>query len=305
MAPFNFRGMMAPTIAPMNKDGSLNLGQIKDYALRLSSNKVKGVFVNGTSGEGMSLTLQERKEVAEAWARHKDLIPTIIIQVGGGCLKDTQELAAHAEKLGVSGIASLPNLYDKPRDLTDLVDYCAMVANAAPKTPFFYYHIPMKTGVQMPMSEFLSMAGKAIPTLAGMKFTDEDVTGEGKKCLSVCGGNMKIFCGFDQTLFDALSAGFDSAINASFNFMAERSIQIFEAIEENKEEAKNHQELITNTMETIIKQTDGFTVGAVKAAMTLMTGLDVGPPRLPNRGLSEAQTRDLRQQLEDMGHKLD
>lgn len=48
------------------------------------------------------------------------------------------------------------------------------------------------------MSEFLEKGVKRVPTLAGIKFTDEDVSGEGKKCLKVDGGNLTVFNGFDQ-----------------------------------------------------------------------------------------------------------
>merc|ERR1711962_1557908 len=156
MSRFPFTGMMAPTFTPMHQDWSLNLEVIPAYAKHLNANGVKGIYVNGTSGEGMSLTVSERKAMHEAWMKCQDLVPTIVLQVGAGCLKDTQELAAHAESLSCSGIAILPCLYDKPVTAQDLVDYCAEVATAAPKTPLLYYHIPFKTGVNILMSEFLS-----------------------------------------------------------------------------------------------------------------------------------------------------
>ncbi|KAK7076304.1 hypothetical protein SK128_003804 [Halocaridina rubra] len=147
MKPFTFKGMMAPTCAPFRSDSSLNLDVIPAYAKWLNNNGVTAVWVNGTAGEGMSMTVSERKAIAEAWMKCRDHIPTVIMQCGAGCFTDTLELVRHAESLNVEGIALLPNLFDRPKSTEDLVDYMEEVSKACPNTPLFYYHIPMKTAV--------------------------------------------------------------------------------------------------------------------------------------------------------------
>lgn len=104
--------------------------------------------VNGTTGEGiLSLTLNERITLAEAWIKNKDQVPTQIIQVGGCAFRDAVTLAAHAEKIGATAIATLPNMFVFPSDVDELVDWVANIAAAAPKTPCLYYHIPNNTKV--------------------------------------------------------------------------------------------------------------------------------------------------------------
>lgn len=55
----------------------------------------------------------------------------------------------------------------QPKDVSILVDHMKSIANAAPRTPFLYYHFPDITGVTIPVYDFLVAAAPAIPTLAG------------------------------------------------------------------------------------------------------------------------------------------
>ncbi|XP_037778360.1 N-acetylneuraminate lyase-like isoform X1 [Penaeus monodon] len=302
MAKFSFHGLMAPTFAPFHSDGSLNLDVIPAYAKHLRNTGVTGVWVNGTAGEGMSMTVAERKKLAEAWMACKKDVGTVIIQCGAGCLLDTQELARHAESLGACGIAVFPCIFDKPRSADELVDYMAEVAKACPGSPLFYYHIPMKTQVNLSMSEFLQKGVERIPTLAGLKFTDGDVSGEGKKCLEVAGRSLTIFNGFDERLQEAVSQGFSCGVNVCYNFCAHHAADILSLMKAGKvEEAKEAQKAIVDLLGVIFKPTGGFSVAGVKAAMTILTGLDVGPSRLPVKPLTPAMQEALRADLAARG----
>lgn len=106
------------------------------------------MLVNGTSGEGMLQTVQERKQVAEAWSaacRKHGLV--LMVQIGGAPYPDVVELARHAEGLAVDGVLCLPELYFKPKSPEKLTEYLRNVAAHCPETPFFYYHISMFTDV--------------------------------------------------------------------------------------------------------------------------------------------------------------
>ncbi|XP_071515354.1 N-acetylneuraminate lyase-like isoform X2 [Panulirus ornatus] len=301
MARLPFRGMMAATFTPFKADGSLKLDVIPTYANYLREKGVKGIWVCGTAGEGMSLTMAERKAQTEAWLKHKDDISTIIIQCGAGSLKDTQELASHAEKAGANGVSVLPNLFDKPKSTEELVEYMAEVAKACPKTPLFYYHIPMKTDVRLSMSEFLTKGVARIPTLSGLKFTDHDVRGEGYKCLQVDNGSLTILNGFDETLQEAIGLGFTSAVNVGFNLFPHLGAQMFSLMEaKNEAEAIKIQEQVVRYLEAIFKQTGGFSVSSVKTAGSLLTGLDFGPTRLPNKPFKDSMIDALRNDLKNL-----
>lgn len=98
----------------------------------------------------MSMNTAERKATAQAWmpAVKSQKNPShVMIQVGGTSLPDVLELAKHAESIKADSILCLPDLYMKPRNISELVAYLRVVSKAAPNTPLLYYHIPMFTNV--------------------------------------------------------------------------------------------------------------------------------------------------------------
>ncbi|KAF2369039.1 DapA-like [Trinorchestia longiramus] len=316
MAPkkrFEFEGMMAPTFAPFNEDGSLNVSVIKRYAQLLHDGGIKGVFINGSMGEGASLTTEERMEVAEAWAKCGDMVGCIVVQVGGASLKDAQILARHAESLNVSAIASLPHLYDKPTTVADLVDYCGEVASAAPNTPFLYYHIPSKTGVNIPMDDFLEAGASAIPTLAGLKFTSLEVEGEGVRCLSAAEGVMTILTGFEKSLTLSRKLKFPGAINGVFNLMPLEAGRLFCLAglpedstccvpkEEREEQIQCLQTKLNTPWEIVIETCGHFSISGTKYFMNTLTGIDVGPARKPHMPLSAVEVKAIKAAMKKNG----
>lgn len=128
---------------------SLDLDVIPKYADYLKNKGIDAILVNGTTGEGMSMSRQERKLVAEKWfPETRRLNLTMMLQIGGTSSTDVFDLARHAETLGVEGVLVLPQLYKKPQTEEELVEYLGLVASFCPNTPLFYYHIPKYTNVQ-------------------------------------------------------------------------------------------------------------------------------------------------------------
>jgi N-acetylneuraminate lyase len=113
-------------------------------------------------------------QLAQAWLdATKPIADTfkLIMHIGCASVEDSKELARHAESIGVPAIASTPPVFFKPENLSELVETMGAIASAAPKTPFYFYHIPMRTGAYFSMYEFFEAAHVRIPTLVGMKFT--------------------------------------------------------------------------------------------------------------------------------------
>lgn len=107
-----------------------------------------GIMVNGMTGEGMTLTMDERKKLTEKWlevARKYEL--KMVINIGGIDLPEIYELAEHAEKLKVDAVMLLPDLFYRPRVEEDLVMYLKDIMLHMPTRPVLYYHIPMMTEV--------------------------------------------------------------------------------------------------------------------------------------------------------------
>ena len=146
-------GLIAAPFTPMHADGSLNTSLISEYYKFLKKNKVTGAFICGSTGEGVSLTMQEKKEVTTAWAdcTKDDKDFKVMLLTGGTCLADCIELAKYAQQAGIYAISFTAPFYFKPANAGMLARCCKEVAEAVPEMPFYYYHIPVLNGCNVSM----------------------------------------------------------------------------------------------------------------------------------------------------------
>jgi N-acetylneuraminate lyase len=161
-------GLIAAAFTPFYEDGSLNLELIPSLVDKLVADGVKGIFVCGSNGEGPNMTSEERMKVAEAFVKAANRRLLIIVHVGHSSIAEAKVLAAHAAEIGADAFSSVAAFYFKPTTVENLANCMIEIAGAAPELPFYYYHIPMLTGVGMDMIEFLEYAGPRIPNLAGI-----------------------------------------------------------------------------------------------------------------------------------------
>ncbi|MCX7935226.1 MAG: dihydrodipicolinate synthase family protein, partial [Planctomycetota bacterium] len=220
-------GLIAAPFTPMLPDGGLHLAAIPAYADFLRRNGMIGVFVNGTTGEGQSLTTAERKAVADAWvAAAKGL--KVFVHVGHVSLAEAQDLAQHAQSVGAFAIAACAPYFFKPASASALAQALAPIAAAAPNLPFYYYHIPAMTGVDVPVAAFLQAAAQSIPNLAGAKFTYENLL-DFQLCLRAEGGRFDMLFGRDEFLLAGLALGAQGGVGSTYNFAAPLYVEIIAA----------------------------------------------------------------------------
>ena len=169
---FNLRGLIAATFTPFRADGALDVKRIKPSIEAVLAQGANGLYVCGSTGEGPLLTTAERQQVAEASVKAARGRVPVVVQVGHNSIEEARELAAHAQRIGADAVSATPPGYFKPDTLESLVDCTARIAAGAPRLPFYYYHIPVLTGVRFDMVGFLRRGGPRIPTLRGIKFSD-------------------------------------------------------------------------------------------------------------------------------------
>ncbi len=295
----HFEGLIAATFTPFHPDGQLNLKIIPDYAKQLKQAGVKGVFVCGSSGEGLLMGIDERKAVAEAWMPFSEEQFRIIVHVGSTSTKIAGELSSHAAAIGADAIGCMGPCCFQPREAQSLTAFCAEVASSAPSTPFYYYHIPATSGVNIKMNDFLKIAGKEIPNLAGIKFTNNDMM-DMMDCMDIEDGKYDILHGHDETLLAGMTLGAKAAIGTTFNFMAPAFNKLIDLFKENKSKEALHLQKEINKIISIMLST-GSPISGGKAIMK-MSGLDCGPCRLPLSTLSNAQEIKLREALEEVDY---
>lgn len=93
------KGLIDAPFTPFYENGEVNYEPIEAYAKLLVKNGLKGVFINGSSGEGYMLTDEERMKLAERWVEVAPSGFKVIVHVGSTCVKSSHKLAAHAQKI--------------------------------------------------------------------------------------------------------------------------------------------------------------------------------------------------------------
>lgn len=291
------KGLIAPPHTPMNSDFSLDLGPIQDYYEMLVENGMIGAFLCGSTGESMSLSVRERLQVTEEWVDASDEDFRIIVHVGHTALPDCRQMAAHAAEVGADAIGMMPPVYFRPESVDDLAGFCALVAEAAPELPFYYYHIPAMTGVNLPMVDFLKAARDRIPNLAGMKFTYENLMDYGR-CLRLGGGRFDMLFGRDEILLSALILGAKGAVGTTYNYAAGLYQGIIAAFEEGDLSAAQTGQARAVEFISVLREYGGLVAG--KAIMKML-GVNCGPFRPPLRTLSHEEELSLRARLRETG----
>ncbi|CAK8677425.1 unnamed protein product [Clavelina lepadiformis] len=274
------RGLIAAPFTPMHENGEINLPVIDKYVDLLLEQGVTSVFVNGTTGEGTSLTLEERKIIAEKWIEAgKAKLDKVIIHVGTANLKDSQELARHAAKAGADMIGSMPTFFFRPASIELLVDYLAEIAKVAPDLPLFYYEIPEMTGVKFDMCHMMELAVQKIPNFGGIKFTSFDLP-TFARCVDKFADKLSLCYGKDEQLVSALLLGAHAGVGSTYNYSGMIYSRIFKAAKAGNFKEATKDQIFSAKMIGVMFD-EGFDVGVNKAVMQAVTGLPVGPPRLP------------------------
>lgn len=289
-------GLIAAAFTPFYEDGSINKEMIPVLVNKLVKEGVKGIFVCGSNGEGPNMTLEERKLVAEEFVKAAAGRLLIIVHVGHSCIADARSLAAHAAETGADAVASVAAFYFKPGSVQTLVSCMADIASAAPKLPFYYYHIPHLTGVGMDMREFLELAGDVIPNLAGIKYTATTLQ-EYQSCLNFEGGRYDILYGVDELLLPALAVGAKAAIGSTYTFAAPLYLATLEAFKKgDMKAARESHAYMVEVIRVLLKYPP---IPGQKAIMKMM-GWDLGPCRLPLTTLSQESYDEFYNQLAEL-----
>ncbi len=288
-------GLIAASFTPMFENGEINIDEIEKYAEYLIAAGVDGVFVNGTTGEGASLTTEERKITLERWIKVVKGRIKVIAHVGGFCLPQSIELAHHAQEAGADAIASIAPSFFKPSSVTSLINFFRPIAASAPNLPFYYYNMPAMTGVDLPVEQFLIEAKKEIPTLAGVKFTHNNLMEMGA-CISLNNGEFEILHGYDEILIAGLSMGAVAGVGSTYNYFAPIYRKILDAMKVNDvQTARAYQLKSIELVKVIIKYGGGVRGG--KAIMNLL-GINCGSCRLPITAFSSDEYAALKKDLD-------
>ena len=292
-------GLIDAPFTPMYPNGDVNYSVIPAYAAMLAKNGLKGVFINGSSGEGYMLTPEERIKLAEAWIAAVPAGFKVIVHVGSCGLRESVRLAEHAAAAGAWGIGAMAPPFPKIGRVEELVKYCETIAAAAPELPFYYYHIPAFNGAFLPMIDMLKAVDGRIPNFAGIKYTFESLY-EYNQCRLYKDGKYDMLHGQDETYLASLAqGGAEGGICGTTNYNGREQVAIGEAWKAGDLETAREKQNFSQAVINVICNFRGNIVGG-KRIMKLI-GLDLGPNRTPFRNLTDEEEAALKQQLEEIG----
>jgi N-acetylneuraminate lyase len=301
--PLRLTGLVAAPHTPMNKDGSLNPSVISAQAQLLHETGVRGAFICGTTGESVSLTVSERVAVTEAWCDALDGSPSpsgrgdrgegfpIVVHVGSNSLLEARVLASHAAQCGASAIAVMAPSFFKS-SLDELIAYCAAIGDAAPELPLYYYDIPTMTGVPIPTARFLEQGAKTIPSLHGVKFTNNDLMTL-QECLAL--ESFDIVFGYDELLLAGLALGVQGAVGSTYNFAAPIYRRLIDAFSRGDLPSARSAQRQSVRLIRILQE---FGFSRASKAMMRLIGIDCGPVRLPLKPMTDAEIAELARRLD-------
>eukprot|EP01105_Mastigella_eilhardi_P005807 TRINITY_DN17514_c0_g1_i1.p1 TRINITY_DN17514_c0_g1~~TRINITY_DN17514_c0_g1_i1.p1 ORF type:complete len:334 (-),score=102.89 TRINITY_DN17514_c0_g1_i1:231-1208(-) len=307
VAESSLTGIVAAAFTPFDDDLALYLPAVAPHAAFLQKQGIKNVLVAGTTGESLKMTPDERMSLLEEWVR---VAPTyhldVYVHVGDASVQIAQQLAAHAATIAgvVKGIVAISTVFFTPVNISALVITMDAIASAAPKLPFYYYHMPDQTHVDFNMYDLLVEVdrSKLLPTLSGIKATYYNLY-DFTMCINYKnsqGKSYDMLFGRDETLLGALAMGCKGAVGSTYNYMGATMLQLWDAYSAGNmtlaQQLQNQNIAVVN----ILHQYSNKGQEAGKATMQLM-GVNVGQPRLPSYKFSDTDYSNLRKQLEDIG----
>jgi N-acetylneuraminate lyase len=297
----HLKGLIAAPFTPMDADGNLNLSVIADYYLFLKHNGVSGAFICGTTGEGVSLTLEEKKAVCNTWSKaiSQDEDFKVILFVGGTCIEDCKELAVYARDQGLYAISFTPPFYFKPTNIDILTDCCKEIADAVPEMPFYFYHIPSLTGVDFPMIDLLKNVDGKISNFQGIKYTAENFM-DFLSCLHFQNRKYDMLWGRDENLLSSLVLGCNGAVGSTYNYAAPLYFEIINAFKSNDLAKAQRLQQKSIDMISLLGKYGGIATG--KSYMKIV-GLDCGEFRLPVKNMTEREFQLFKEDTEKINFK--
>lgn len=293
------KGFVVAPFTPLKADGSLNLSLIAPYAEMIIRNGINGVFVNGSTGEGALLTREERNAQTEEWIKVSKGRLQVVVHVGQASIEDQKQMAAHAQKMGATAIATMAPSFLPARTIADLVAYMKEIAAAAPNLSFYYYHIPGLSGINMPIVPILKAVDGVIPTFAGVKYTADNAY-EACQAKLYANGKYQILHGLDETLLTALAYDLrDGGVGGTYNHIFPVYKEMVEAWDKGDKKRALELQLKSQEFINVLPMFRG-NMGAGKRIMKFM-GLDMGPNRLPLQSITDDEDKQIKAYLDSIG----
>ena len=283
-----YRGVIPAFYACYDEKGNVSKDRAKKFASFLIDKGVKGLYVGGSSGECIYQSKEDRKLILEAVMEEAKGKITVIAHIACNNTADGEELAAHAEKLGVDAIAAIPPIYFHLPDYA-IADYWNDMSKAAPNTDFIIYNIPQLAGVSLTVSLYKKM--RENNKVIGVKNSSMPVQ-DIQMFKDVAGDDSIIFNGPDEQFVGGRIMGADGGIGGTYGVMPELFLAADKAVIEcDFKKAQDIQYKIDRIIYAMC--TCHGNLYAVMKEILRKQGIDIGGVRKPLADIIESDKKQI------------
>lgn len=282
-----YRGIIPAFYACYDDNGDVSPERVRALTQYFVDKGVKGVYVNGSSGECIYQNVEERKIIIEnVMAAAKGKL-TVINHVACNNTRDSIELARHSESVGVDAIASIPPIYFRLPEYS-IAAYWNAISEAAPNTDFVIYNIPQLAGTALTMSLFAEM--KKNPRVVAVKNSSmptQDIQ-MFKAAGTADGEDFIVFNGPDEQFVSGRAIGADGGIGGTYGVMPELFLKLNDLIKAHENEKACELQHAVNSIIYKMCSGHGNMYAVAKEMLRINAGLDIGSVREPLTGLNDA-----------------
>ena len=288
-------GVMSALLTPFNEDGSVKLssiGELVDFQLERG---LDGLYVCGSTGEGMVMESEDRMAVAEAVVKAARGRKQVIVHVGCPDTKTAVKLARHADSIGADGLSSVPPYYYK-HDKSFVAEYYRDLAGST-ELPILAYYVPSLVA-GLSFNDLLDLM--KIRNVVGIKFTEDNFELM-YKLIEQTQGNKIIFTGHDALLLSGLVMNSSGGIGAFYNVMPKGFSNVYKLFKSGDLVSAKEEMLRINHFINIMKKYMLSSNQAPLKAVLKAFGVDAGVPKKPAKGLGKDDADSLVNELKREG----
>jgi 4-hydroxy-tetrahydrodipicolinate synthase len=288
-----FGAVVTAMVTPFKDDFSLDLERAQEIASWLLDNGSDALVIAGTTGEGATLSDQEKIDLFRATVEAAKGKGKIIAGTGTYDTAHSVHLTEEAERAGVDGVLVVAPYYNKPPQ-TGLYEHFKTVA-AATKLPMILYNIPGRTAIQISNETILKLA--EIDNIVGVKDATSDFT-LASELIAAAPGGFELISGDDVNTFALVCLGGTGVISVTSHVAGTQMSEMVALAEKGDIDGarKIHNQLLPLYRALFITSSPI----PIKAAMGLI-GQPVGPPRLPLVPATQDEIAAVKKALEESG----
>ncbi len=290
-----FGRLLTAMVTPFNADGSINYEAGADFADWLLANGSDGLVVEGSTGEAATMDMDEKIKFMQNIVARVNGRAKIVAGAGTNCTASTIDLVKKMEACGVDGVLVVGPYYNKPTQ-EGYYQHFAAVAKAT-KLPIIVYNVPGRTGGNI-APETVARLAADFSNIVAIKEAAGNVA-QTAELYRVLPEDFSIYSGDDGLILPFLSVGACGLISVLANVNGKLLQQLMQAYSEGRvKDAADLNKVMVPLAKAMFIESNPI---PIKAAVTKVTGIEAGAPRLPLTPISAAAEAKLDAALKAAG----